>query len=86
MDFIAWIACALLCFSVKHASQLRVLLWFSMENYDNGVTISEFLLCRFLPPVWVSVVVTPLLLVVIMFHSSGLQCRLLRVALLKERA
>jgi hypothetical protein len=52
---------------------LGVLFWFSVENYDNGVTSSEFLLRGFLPPVWVLVVVTPFLSVVIMFHSSELQ-------------
>jgi len=59
MDFIAWIACALFFFCLKHVNQLGVLFWFSMENYDNGVIGFEFLLHGFLPPVWVLFVVTP---------------------------
>jgi hypothetical protein len=66
-------ACALVI-GLKHVSQLGVLFWFSVENYDNGVTSSEFLLCGFLPPVWVLVVVTPFRLVIVMIHSSRLQC------------
>jgi hypothetical protein len=80
MDFIVCEACALVI-GLKHVGQLGVLFWFSVENYDNGVTSSEFLLHGFLPPVLVLVVVTP-------FHlgrcyDSFLQVamQLLRVAL-----
>jgi hypothetical protein len=43
MDFIAWIAYALVFIGLKHVDQLGVLLWFFVKNYDNGVTSFEFL-------------------------------------------
>jgi hypothetical protein len=52
-------ACALVIGLKKNVGQLGFLFWFSVENDDNGVTSSEFLLRGFLPPVWVLVVVTP---------------------------
>jgi hypothetical protein len=66
-------ACALVI-GLKHVGQLGVLFWFSVENYDNGVTRSEFLLREFLPPVWVLVVVTP-------FHLDRCYDSFLQVAM-----
>jgi hypothetical protein len=53
IDFIAWIACVLVFFGADYVGRLGVLFRFSMENYNDGVTSSDFLLCRFLPPVLV---------------------------------
>jgi hypothetical protein len=38
-----WVASTLDFIGLKHIIQLGVLLWFYVENYDNGATISEFL-------------------------------------------
>jgi hypothetical protein len=66
---------------LKHVGQLGVLLWFSVENYDNGVTSSEFWCVGFTTSLGVEFLSLLFLSVVVMFHSSRLQCRLLRVAL-----
>ena len=66
---------------VKHVSHLRVFLSFSVENYDNGVSSSEFWCVGFTTSIGVELLSLIFLSVVVMSHSSRLQCRLLRVAL-----
>jgi hypothetical protein len=61
--------------------QLGVLVWFSVENYNYGVASSEFWCMGFTTSLGVKLLSLLFVSVVVMFRSSGLQCRLLRVAL-----
>jgi hypothetical protein len=74
------VACALVI-GLKHVNHLGVLLWFFVENYDNGVTSSEFWCVGFTTSLGVEFLSLLFLSFVVMSHSSRLQCRLLRVAL-----
>jgi hypothetical protein len=64
---------------LKHVGQLGVLLWFFVENYDNGVTRSKFWYVGFTTSLGVEFLSLIFLSLVGMFRSSSLQCKLLSV-------
>jgi hypothetical protein len=63
---------------LKHVGQLGVLLWFSMENYDNGVISSEFWCVGFTTGLGVEFLSLLFLSVIGMFRSSRLQHKLFK--------
>jgi len=67
-----------LVIGLKHVGHLGVLLWFSVENNDNGVIIYEFWRMGFTTSLGVEFLSFIFLLVVGMFCSSRLQCKLFK--------